>query len=79
MTAEDWQSLIEQYKNLVTVRLDAPFPQDVGQQLWGAIRAVFDSWMNERAITYRRLYDITESWGTAVNIQAMVFGNMGSD
>ncbi|MFP6778306.1 MAG: pyruvate, phosphate dikinase, partial [Alphaproteobacteria bacterium] len=79
MTAEDWQSLIEQYKNLVTVRLDAPFPQDVGQQLWGAIRAVFDSWMNERAITYRRLYDIPESWGTAVNIQAMVFGNMGSD
>ncbi len=79
MTAEDWQSLIEQYKNLVTVRLDAPFPQDVGQQLWGAIRAVFDSWMNERAITYRRLYNIPESWGTAVNIQAMVFGNMGSD
>ncbi|MDA0228639.1 MAG: pyruvate, phosphate dikinase [Proteobacteria bacterium] len=79
MTAEDWQSLIEQYKNLVTTRLGAPFPQDVGEQLWGAMRAVFDSWMNERALTYRRLYDIPESWGTAVNIQAMVFGNMGND
>ncbi len=79
MTAEDWQSLIEQYKDLVAARLDAPFPQDVGEQLWGAMRAVFDSWMNDRAVTYRRLYDIPESWGTAVNIQAMVFGNMGSD
>ena len=79
MTAEDWQSLIEQYKDLVAARLDAPFPQDVGEQLWGAMRAVFDSWMNDRAVTYRRLYDIPENWGTAVNIQAMVFGNMGSD
>ncbi len=79
MTAQDWQSLIEQYKDLVATRLGAPFPQDVGEQLWGAMRAVFDSWMNERAVTYRRLYNIPESWGTAVNIQAMVFGNMGSD
>ena len=79
MTAEDWQRLIEQYKELVATRLDAPFPQDVSEQLWGAMRAVFDSWMNDRAVTYRRLYDIPESWGTAVNIQAMVFGNMGSD
>ena len=79
MTAEDWQRLIEQYKELVATRLDAPFPQDVSEQLWGAMRAVFDSWMKDRAVTYRRLYDIPESWGTAVNIQAMVFGNMGSD
>ena len=56
-----------------------PFPQDVQEQLWGAIMAVFDSWMNARAITYRRLHDIPESWGTAVNVQSMVFGNMGDD
>ncbi|MDP6476101.1 MAG: pyruvate, phosphate dikinase [Alphaproteobacteria bacterium] len=79
MSADDWLSLIEQYKAMVVARLDAPFPQDVGEQLWGAMRAVFDSWMNRRAVTYRRLYDIPESWGTAVNIQAMVFGNMGDD
>jgi pyruvate,orthophosphate dikinase len=79
MAAEDWLSLIAQYKELVNSRLDAPFPEDVGEQLWGAMRAVFDSWMNQRAVTYRRLYDIPEDWGTAVNIQAMVFGNMGED
>ena len=79
MAADDWQSLIEQYQALVQSRREAPFPQDVGEQLWGAIQAVFDSWMNTRAITYRGLYDIPESWGTAVNIQAMVFGNMGKD
>ena len=79
MAANDWHELIEQYKKLVQSRLDAPFPQDVHEQLWGAMRAVFDSWMNDRAVTYRRLYDIPESWGTAVNIQAMVFGNMGDD
>jgi len=79
MGANDWQRLIEQYKELVQSRLKAPFPQDVDEQLWGAMRAVFDSWMNDRAVTYRRLYDIPESWGTAVNIQAMVFGNMGND
>ncbi|MCC2102376.1 MAG: pyruvate, phosphate dikinase, partial [Hyphomicrobiales bacterium] len=54
-----------------------PFPQDAREQLWGAIGAVFSSWMNQRAITYRRLHDIPASWGTAVNVQAMVFGNMG--
>ena len=79
MSADDWRDLIEKYKALVQARLGAPFPQDVGEQLWGAMRAVFDSWMNDRAVTYRRLYDIPESWGTAVNIQAMVFGNMGED
>ena len=79
MSADDWRELIEQYKALVQARLKKPFPQDVNEQLWGAMRAVFDSWMNDRAVTYRRLYDIPESWGTAVNIQAMVFGNMGDD
>ncbi len=79
MSADDWRELIEQYKALVQARLEKPFPQDVGEQLWGAMRAVFDSWMNDRAVTYRRLYDIPENWGTAVNIQAMVFGNMGDD
>ena len=79
MSADDWRALIEQYKALVQARLKKPFPQDVNEQLWGAMRAVFDSWMNDRAVTYRRLYDIPESWGTAVNIQAMVFGNMGDD
>ena len=56
-----------------------PFPQDPEEQLWGAIGAVFGSWMNPRAITYRRLHDIPADWGTAVNVQAMVFGNMGED
>jgi pyruvate,orthophosphate dikinase len=79
MTAENWQNLIAQYQALVKTRLGAPFPQDPGEQLWGAVRAVFDSWMNHRAVTYRALYEIPESWGTAVNIQAMVFGNMGED
>ena len=79
MTAENWQSLIEQYKDLVKSRLNAPFPQNPVEQLWGAVRAVFDSWMNHRAVTYRELYKIPESWGTAVNVQAMVFGNMGAD
>ncbi|TIU95683.1 MAG: hypothetical protein E5W00_25150, partial [Mesorhizobium sp.] len=61
----------------VEEELGKPFPQDPHEQLWGAIGAVFSSWMNNRAITYRRLHDIPESWGTAVNVQAMVFGNMG--
>ncbi len=79
VSAKNWQGLIEEYKVLVNKRLDAPFPQDPVEQLWGAVSAVFDSWMNHRAVTYRMLYDIPESWGTAVNIQAMVFGNMGAD
>jgi pyruvate,orthophosphate dikinase len=79
LTAEDLQELVAQYKERVEIELGAPFPQDVHQQLWGAIRAVFDSWMNPRANTYRALHDIPESWGTAVNVQSMVFGNMGED
>ncbi|NNC37469.1 MAG: pyruvate, phosphate dikinase [Acidimicrobiales bacterium] len=77
MTADNWAALIEDYKKAVKEELGQDFPQDPKDQLWGAIRAVFESWMNERAIVYRRLQDIPESWGTAVNVQAMVFGNMG--
>src|SRR3954453_21012677 len=79
LTAEDWQQVIEGYKAVVDKELGRPFPQDVNEQLWGAIGAVFGSWMNQRAITYRRLHDIPANWGTAVNVQAMVFGNMGND
>ena len=68
-----------EYKKIVEKRTGKPFPQEPHEQLWGAIGAVFGSWMNQRAITYRRLHDIPESWGTAVNVQAMVFGNMGED
>ena len=75
--ADDWQGVIALYKAKVEEELGKPFPQDPNEQLWGAIGAVFSSWMNARAITYRRLHDIPESWGTAVNVQAMVFGNMG--
>ena len=67
----------QRYKERVEEEHGEPFPQDPHEQLWGAIGAVFGSWMNQRAITYRRLHDIPESWGTAVNVQAMVFGNMG--
>jgi pyruvate, orthophosphate dikinase len=77
--AEDWQTLVAAYKELVQAEHGRPFPQDPHAQLWGAIGAVFGSWMNPRAITYRRLHDIPEDWGTAVNVQAMVFGNMGGD
>ena len=79
LKAEHWQAVIVQYKKKVERKLGRPFPQDVREQLWGAIGAVFSSWMNQRAITYRRLHNIPESWGTAVNVQAMVFGNMGAD
>ncbi len=79
LKAEDWQAVIKAYKALVQRELGKPFPQDPQEQLWGAIGAVFGSWMNQRAITYRRLHDIPASWGTAVNVQAMVFGNMGDD
>ncbi len=75
--AESWKEVITLYKKAVEQKLSKPFPQDPQDQLWGAIGAVFSSWMNDRAITYRRLNDIPESWGTAVNVQAMVFGNMG--
>ncbi|MEI6730531.1 MAG: pyruvate, phosphate dikinase, partial [Pseudomonadota bacterium] len=79
LSADDLKELVAQYKEKVAQELEKPFPQDVKEQLWGAIMAVFDSWMNARAITYRRLHDIPESWGTAVNVQSMVFGNMGED
>jgi pyruvate,orthophosphate dikinase len=75
--ADDWVELVARYKERLEEEHGAPFPQDPHDQLWGAIGAVFGSWMNQRAITYRRLHDIPESWGTAVNVQAMVFGNMG--
>ncbi len=79
LKAENWKQVIVQYKKKVEKKLGKPFPQDVREQLWGSIGAVFSSWMNQRAITYRRLHNIPESWGTAVNVQAMVFGNMGED
>jgi pyruvate,orthophosphate dikinase len=77
LTAEDLQELVARYKERVEEELSVAFPQDPHEQLWGAIGAVFGSWMNQRAVTYRRLHNIPESWGTAVNVQAMVFGNMG--
>jgi len=77
MQAEHWQMLVAQYKAIVAEELGRPFPQDVHEQLWGAIAAVFDSWESDRARVYRRLNDIPADWGTAVNVQAMVFGNMG--
>lgn len=77
LTADDWVDLVGRYKDAVARETGADFPQDPHAQLWGAIGAVFSSWMNARAVTYRRLHDIPESWGTAVNIQSMVFGNMG--
>jgi pyruvate,orthophosphate dikinase len=77
LTADDWVELVGRYKERLEEEHGSPFPQDPHDQLWGAIGAVFGSWMNQRAITYRRLHNIPESWGTAVNVQAMVFGNMG--
>ncbi len=79
LKAEDWKDVVAAYKDIVKRELGQPFPQDPQEQLWGAIGAVFGSWMNQRAITYRRLHDIPADWGTAVNVQAMVFGNMGDD
>ncbi|MDO8980114.1 MAG: pyruvate, phosphate dikinase [Afipia sp.] len=77
LTADDWVDLVGRYKEAVARETGKDFPQDPHAQLWGAMGAVFSSWMNARAVTYRRLHDIPESWGTAVNIQSMVFGNMG--
>jgi pyruvate,orthophosphate dikinase len=77
LTGDDWIELVGRYKDAVARETGKDFPQDPHDQLWGAIGAVFSSWMNARAVTYRRLHDIPESWGTAVNVQAMVFGNMG--
>jgi pyruvate,orthophosphate dikinase len=77
LSGDDWIELVSRYKEAVARETGADFPQNPHDQLWGAIGAVFSSWMNARAVTYRRLHDIPESWGTAVNVQAMVFGNMG--
>ncbi len=75
--AADWEKVVVDYKAVVEDRLGHAFPQDPHDQLWGAVSAVFASWMNDRAKFYRRMHDIPESWGTAVNVQSMVFGNMG--
>jgi pyruvate, orthophosphate dikinase len=79
LTADDWRGVVAGYRDMVLEETGKPFPQEPEEQLWGAIGAVFGSWMNHRAITYRRLHDIPADWGTAVNVQAMVFGNMGAD
>jgi pyruvate,orthophosphate dikinase len=79
LTAEDWRRVVDEYKSLVREETGKPFPMAPKDQLWAAIGAVFGSWMNPRANTYRRLHDIPADWGTAVNVQAMVFGNMGHD
>jgi pyruvate,orthophosphate dikinase len=79
LTAHQWEEVVEAYQSLVLNETGKPFPQSPSEQLWSAIGAVFGSWMNTRAITYRRLHDIPSEWGTAVNVQAMVFGNMGND
>ncbi|MFM7498050.1 MAG: pyruvate, phosphate dikinase [Candidatus Fonsibacter sp.] len=79
LKAEDWKTIVGNYKDIVKKNTKKDFPQDSHEQLWGAISAVFKSWQNQRAKTYRRLNNIPEEWGTAVNIQSMVFGNMGND
>ncbi|HZK99299.1 MAG TPA: pyruvate, phosphate dikinase [Caulobacteraceae bacterium] len=77
LEADDWAAVVDEYKAAVLRDLGRPFPQDPQDQLWGAIGAVFASWMNDRAQFYRRMHGIPEAWGTAVNVQSMVFGNMG--
>jgi pyruvate, orthophosphate dikinase len=79
LTADDLRELVAEFKALIKMRKGVLFPEDPEEQLWGAIGAVFGSWNNDRAIVYRKLNDIPESWGTAVNVQSMVFGNMGAD
>ncbi len=79
LSPDAWQRCVEEYKDLVLQQTGHPFPMAPKDQLWAAIGAVFGSWMNPRANTYRRLHDIPADWGTAVNVQAMVFGNMGED
>jgi len=78
-TVDDLKTLVERFKAAIRERLDITFPEDPVEQLWGAIGAVFKSWQNERAVTYRHLNSIPASWGTAVNVQSMVFGNLGTD
>lgn len=77
LTADDWKEIVAAYKDIVAEEAGRNFPTDPHEQLWGAISAVFDSWMIPRAVTYRRIHDISDRWGTAVNVQSMVFGNMG--
>ncbi len=77
LSADDWKGIVGQFKRIVEEEQGKPFPQDVNEQMWGAIAAVFGSWDSDRAKVYRRLNDIPADWGTAVNVQAMVFGNMG--
>lgn len=79
LTAETLKAVVKDYKALVQKELGKPFPMDVHEQLWGAVGAVFASWLTPRAVTYRNIHTIPESWGTAVNVQCMVFGNMGDD
>ncbi len=79
LSANDWKELVGQFKQLVEQELGKPFPNDPWEQLHGAIGAVFKSWMNKRAIEYRRINSIPQEWGTAVSVQSMVFGNMGND
>jgi len=79
LTAADWKELVGKFKAKIKEVLGQDFPEDPQEQLWGAIGAVFGSWMNQRAITYRKLNNIPADWGTAVNVQSMVFGNMGND
>ena len=79
LTAADLKDLVARFKAAIKEKTGQEFPDDPKKQLWGAIGAVFGSWMNDRAIAYRRMYDIPEAWGTAVNVQLMVFGNMGND
>jgi len=79
LTAADWKDLVAQFKAKIKADLGVAFPEDPKEQLWGAIGAVFGSWMNQRAITYRKLNNIPADWGTAVNVQSMVYGNMGND
>jgi len=79
LTADDLKDLVDQYKTTVERVLGTPFPDSAEEQIWGAIGAVFDSWNSTRAIAYRRIEGIPDEWGTAVNVQAMVFGNMGEN
>ena len=79
LEASDWKKIVDQFLELVESELDEPFPQDPHAQLMGAVEAVFGSWQNARANTYRRLHGIPDNWGTAVNVQAMVFGNLGNN
>ncbi len=79
LSAEEWKALVAAFMEIVQEETGKAFPQDPMEQLWGAIRAVFESWNTPRAITYRRLHRFSDDWGTAVNVQSMVFGNMGDD